>query len=223
MTEYSPSDEYNALRDELLQSKKYVFERPLLIITVALGSLNFIEKAYIVYLPPIAIGLLMFNLWVTVNRMKSMARIVAYIQLELEEKCWRPWLGWETCLRYYRKWIKKHQKNQKELIAQRLDQNLAPDAIGYYHTIFIMHVTIVFILFIGSLLSVVLKPSWYTSLFFVFTIIAVAVFTYFSWCWRPQKCLTLLEEERIRWNYIFEELASEGIKTRNDNRTIRFT
>ena len=104
--EYNPSDEFKALRDELLQGQKYVFERPLLIITVSIAILNFIEEPYVTLLPPIVIGLLTFNLWFTVNRMRSLARIAAYIQLEIEEKAYRPWLGWETCLRYYRKWTR---------------------------------------------------------------------------------------------------------------------
>jgi len=200
----TPSDEYQTLRDEILQSKKYVFERPLLIITVALASINFIEKPYIACFPPIAIGLLTFNLWFTVNRMKSIARIVAYIQLELEERRWQPWLGWETCLRYYRKWSKQDQSKQ--------DQSPVPDTIGYYYTIFIMHVCAVLILFIFSLLEILNKFSWYTFIFFVFTVIACIVFFCFAFNWSPKKCLGMLEEERFRWRCIFEELEAKGIK-----------
>ncbi|NQU39690.1 MAG: hypothetical protein HQ523_07035 [Lentisphaerae bacterium] len=66
-TEYSPAAEYNSLRSELLQGKRYVFERRLLIVTLSLAGLNLIDKAYVAYLPPMAIGLLMFNLWFTVS------------------------------------------------------------------------------------------------------------------------------------------------------------
>lgn len=33
--EFGPAEEYNSLREELLQAKKYVFERPLLIVAAA--------------------------------------------------------------------------------------------------------------------------------------------------------------------------------------------
>ncbi|MCD4655939.1 MAG: hypothetical protein K8S87_00195 [Planctomycetes bacterium] len=87
---YSPADEYSTLRCEIIQGKKYVFERPLLIFTLSIAALNFMDKSLVAYLPAMAIGFIMFNLWFTVNRSKSTARIVAYIQIELEEKAWIP-------------------------------------------------------------------------------------------------------------------------------------
>ena len=46
LEEYSPAIEFQTLRNELLQGKKYVFERPLLIITATFAILNLIDKAY---------------------------------------------------------------------------------------------------------------------------------------------------------------------------------
>jgi hypothetical protein len=185
--EYSPADEYNSLRNELLQGKKYVFERPLLIITLSFAGLNFMDKAYVAYLPPMAIGLLMFNLWFTVNRMRSIARIVAYIQIELEEKLWRPWLGWETCLRHYRMWGKEHRDDQQELVESWIDRNAVPDAIGYYPTIFIMHVAVVLLLLIGSLLALLNNPSTHAFILFALTFLTVIWFSLSALKWRPNR------------------------------------
>lgn len=210
--EYSPADEFNTLRSELLQGKKYVFERPLLIITFSLAALNFMEKNYVVYVPPIGIGLLMFNLWFTVNRMRSIARIVAYIQIDLEEKVWRPWLGWETCLRHYRRWVKLNKTNQQERVEGRLDRDAVPDAIGYYPTIYIMHVGIVALLLTGSMIAILHSIGPENLTLFAVTLLAFFLFSVSAFKWRPSKCKNLIEEDRIRWELVFEHLESHGIK-----------
>ena len=70
---YPEEKEYETLRAELLDGKKYVFERPILIITAALASVQLLEKGQAIYLTPIVIWLLSFNLWFTVNRIGSIA------------------------------------------------------------------------------------------------------------------------------------------------------
>ena len=74
----TPAQEYDTLRKELSESKKYVFERPLVIVGVGLGLLTTQTVTYGVVLAASLSGLLLFNLWFTVNRLMSVARIVAY-------------------------------------------------------------------------------------------------------------------------------------------------
>jgi len=111
---YNPDLEYETLRNELLQGKKYVFERPILIITGSFAIVQFIDKQYALYFPLVIIGLLFFNLWFTINGIDSMARIVGYIQLVLEDKDVK-WHGWETSLRNYRKWLKGNDFQNKKI------------------------------------------------------------------------------------------------------------
>ncbi len=86
-----PVQEYQTLRQELLESRKYVFERPLLILTAGAAGLNTLKSEYLPLLP-VGLGILiLFNLWFTINRLLSAARITSYIQLELEERCHGPW------------------------------------------------------------------------------------------------------------------------------------
>lgn len=77
-------EEYQTLRQELLESKRYVFERPLLIGAAGIAALGAFREIQAAVVPLVMVGLLLFNLWFTVNRLRSASRIVAYIQLQLE-------------------------------------------------------------------------------------------------------------------------------------------
>lgn len=96
-------NEYNSLRAELNENKKYIFERPLLIITAAFVFFQYMsDSPFILLFPCIIFYLLLFNLEFTSNRLNSSARIVSYIRLKIETadpKNYR----WETFLSEYRK------------------------------------------------------------------------------------------------------------------------
>jgi hypothetical protein len=95
-------EEYGILRNELLQNKQYVFERPLLIITAAgVAAVQLSDAPSVLLLPVLLIVLLLINLWFTVNRLKSIARIAAYIAVVLESAP-KAWIGWEGALRKHR-------------------------------------------------------------------------------------------------------------------------
>lgn len=217
--EHSPAAEYEALREELLIGKKYVFERPLLIVTITVAAANFADKEHIGYLPPIVIGLMAFNLWFTVNRMQSMARIVAYVQIELEEKRWEPWLGWETCLRHYRLWINRNHQTQDSLVNSRFDDDVIPDAIGYYPMIFWMHFGVVALLIGVSIHSTFLRLDATHPALFLLTIVVSCVFARAAYKWRPRRCKNLIEEKRIRWELVFEALEGKKIRTSRSARS----
>jgi hypothetical protein len=101
-----PADEYKALREELLLATKYVFERPLLILALVAAGSRVMETGYAILLLVLVAALLLFNFWFTFNRLSSAARIAAYVQIELEARAYGRWVGWETCLREYRRWLK---------------------------------------------------------------------------------------------------------------------
>jgi hypothetical protein len=94
--------EYESLRQELSEDRKYIFERPLLITTVALLCLDGISKSqFSMLFPNFIIFLLLFNLNFTSNRLKSSARIIYYIKCVIEKNNPSNY-RWETFLSEYR-------------------------------------------------------------------------------------------------------------------------
>jgi hypothetical protein len=94
--------EYESLRNELNDNRKYVFERPLLIFSVACIFFDYVSKTdYVMLFPCLIVLLLLFNLHFTANRLNSNARIIAYIRLFIEKNQPNNY-QWETFLNAYR-------------------------------------------------------------------------------------------------------------------------
>lgn len=126
-------EEYRFLRTELETNKKFVFERPLLIIGTGMAVLGTFYNAQAIVLGPIALlAVLYFNLWFTQNRLRSSARIVAYLQLVHETGC-RASPGWESALRLYRK-----QDDKTVVDDAKVDKDR--DNLMFYSPIFNFHV-----------------------------------------------------------------------------------
>ena len=205
---HSRSDEYLTLRDELLHGKNFVIERPLLIITVSVALLNFVDQPYVSFLPPLAIGLLLFNLWFTVDRTRSGARIVAYMQLQLEEEYYLPWLGWETSLREYRLQRESFEPDNTSGTRSISWKNVF-DVGGYYGSIYLMHTVIVAIAFAGMIACVCTNQDVLSfALFAIATGFFVWFVVYAAGC-HPTKLKTRIEDERIIWTTVFDNLAEK--------------
>ena len=102
--------EYESLRLELNDNKKFIFERPLVIASACmLFFYNLSGTPFVVCVPPVAIFLLAYNLSFTGNRLNSNARIIAYIMYSIEankvDSC-----KWETFLFNFRKYAKECEK-----------------------------------------------------------------------------------------------------------------
>lgn len=94
--------EYESLRQEQNENRKYVFERPLLIVTAGFVLFQYTTKSHFTLIfPVIFIFLMLFNLAFTRNRLQSSARIVAYLRLMIEEQDSSDY-KWETFLSKYR-------------------------------------------------------------------------------------------------------------------------
>lgn len=133
-------DEYRFLRGELDTNKKFVFERPLLIIGVGVAlSGALLDSGAIGIAPILFLAVLYFNLWFTDNRLRSSARIIAYLQL-VHEGAEFVSPGWELALRKYREETYK-RKSQK---ASPHSEESPPqdDPMGFYPSIFYFHVLI---------------------------------------------------------------------------------
>ncbi len=202
---YSAEKEYETLRNELLDGRKYVFERPILIITVGLAMTQFVQEQYAVCFPLVIIGLLFFNLWFTVNRMSSVSRIVAYIQLVLENKDSK-WYGWETSLIGYRKWLKA---NKEEKI--NLDDEVIYDNLGYYPTIYWMHLIITIGVFLILAIFTINYFEWENVVWSILTLIVLVVFISYAIKKRPENAKKLIEENRQIWKKVFEQWDELGV------------
>jgi hypothetical protein len=143
---FNPSSEYESLRAEFLDGRKFVFERPILLITAAIAAFNFINNPIINFIPAILIALLIFNLWFTYNRYRSLARISAYINVVLEGDFFLPWIGWETYLRYQRIWLNTLTPEELANLLEKSPyydrKNLSPGMM-FYHAIFKFHKVII--------------------------------------------------------------------------------
>src|SRR5438552_2049956 len=146
-----PAHEYNSLRQELLEAKRYVFERPLAITALAAIGLQVFDKPQHVALPMAVALLTLFNFWFTINRLQSASRIVAYIQLVLEPSATHQWIGWETSLRYYRTWLKSQERTA--YVDAKVDRTAAPDALMYYPPVYYFHGALIAVAVVAALVQ----------------------------------------------------------------------
>ena len=206
---FKPEQEYQSLREELLQAKKYVFERPLVIAALAVAGLKFLELEYLFILPLTIALLLIFNFWFTINRLLSAARIVAYIQLELEEANFSTWVGWETSLRYYRKWLKA-TPNVDDVVETGMDQEAIPDALMYYPPIYFFHIGMLILSVIGSLIIVSAQYNSINIGFALATIIIGCISVRYFYINRPGLMREQIERNRVIWSKVFDVMKTLG-------------
>jgi hypothetical protein len=195
----SPAQEYITLRDELNQSRKYVFERPLVIAGAGIALLTGEGGQYGAVLPCLLTGLLLFNYWFTVNRMMSASRIVAYIQVVLEGDT--GWRGWETSLRKYRIWIKDDSKAKKDLVESELNETAVPDALMYYSPIYQIHIALVILCLVAGFLLTVKQPNAMNAAATVVLVLLAGVFSRYCWKWKPSKMRSLIERNIVIWRH----------------------
>ncbi|TAL69962.1 MAG: hypothetical protein EPN82_04925 [Bacteroidetes bacterium] len=192
--------EYETLRTELFKVRQYIFERPIIIITGSIALIQLIEKQYSIYLPIIIIGLLLFNLWFTVNRWRSMARILAYIQIVLENED-SNWYGWETSLRYFRKWIKHKNINvNKIIINKEKDIGYA----GYFPIIYFVHIFLTICVSIVLFIYTLLNDEMLNLIVLIITLICLFIFLIYAFNVSPKKIRPNVERNRIVWIEVFE-------------------
>ena len=197
--------EYQSLREELKENKKYVFERPILTIVAIFAGAQFIDKHYLAILPVVAILLFLFNFWFTVNRLRSSTRIIAYIQTILEGDSKENWIGWETFLREQRVWLKKPLEKRKQLIKIHTQTNAIPHALFYYPPIYYFHLLAVIVAFVFSIVFVLKSATVENIVAFIASIISTIIFIVYSIKLPPRKMRGLIEEFRGMILSILEE------------------
>jgi hypothetical protein len=196
--------EYSSLRDELLRNKQYIFERPLAIVMAAgIASTQLTGQPSVVFLPLLLSILLLNNLWFTVNRLRSGARIAAYIAVTLEPVSPGPWVGWENALREYRIWTKrKTQAQRREAVESGSNRDAIPDAMMFYPPLWLLHLVTALVALGISACS--LRQGGQLSLIaLIFTFATTVVLAYF--CigpYHPRRMRSLIEENRVIWEEV---------------------
>ena len=203
-------EEYRFLRQEHEGNRKFVFERPLLIVGATLAAIvGLSEKGILGLLPIPFLFVLAFNLWFTFNRMQSTARIVAYIQLVHEGEDRLPWIGWENALRRYRIWD-ADVKNRRRLESIKTDASQY-ESMTFYGPIFFFHmvlgvlVTLVLVWESSALHRLTSGVYRWSEIFPVaMCAVTLVAFCIFFWHYRPSKLRNAIEGKRLMWREIFK-------------------
>lgn len=91
------------LRTEMELNRRYIFERPLLIVAGGItAAATLAPLAGYGILPLLFTILLGYNLWFTYNRLCSNSRIISYLQVIHTPEGAPYWIGWETALHRFR-------------------------------------------------------------------------------------------------------------------------
>ncbi len=208
-------DEYSTLREELLQAKRYLFERPLLIVALGVGGFTSLKvgkdgvagaagaTGAAGVMAFLLTSLILFNQIFTVSRFMSASRIVAYIQLALEERVAGSDLGWESSLRCYRMWINRGEKKIKRIMDAKIDKKAIPNSTFLYPLVYYFHILV----FVGTAAGLVYLVCIDSSLLNVLSLIGVALIAIFfsRYCKShpPSEICKLDERNRVLWNYVF--------------------
>lgn len=208
MTTDIKTSEYESLRQEILQNKQFIFERPLAIIAAGgIAALQLSGSTSMLALPTLVILVLSINIWFTANRIRSNARIVSYISVMIEPGSRQPWIGWENALRLHRKWTNTYNyEKRKQLMASHLAFDAMPDAMMFYPVLLALHIVPVAAAFTAFLLAMGGGHALAERIMLVATILATSWFTIL--CvgpYRPEKMTHLIELQRASWLAVFAE------------------
>jgi len=220
--------ERNYLRAEIDSNKKLVFERALLIAGAGFAATLFPENAEgseLLGFP--IIGALAFNLWFTVNRLKSNSRIIAYIQLFHESKTDHCWIGWENALRQYRIWD-SNCKDEKHAAEERFKQIKQYDNLSFYNAILAFHLSMAAAVaglmcyrawaLKSDIVSWTLKSdivSEEVGIIVFCGIYLVTVIVFFLWArleFSPDEVKDAIEKNRIRWAAVIDSYTNGELR-----------
>ena len=193
--------EYDTLRNELLEAKRHIFERPLIIAALTAAGLQFLDKPFALALPSVVALLTLFNFWFTLNRIQSANRIVAYIQLVLEPSAKLQWVGWETSLREYRRWLRTNP-DARTFIDNELDQFAVPDALMYYPAVYYFHVALMISAVLASGALLIQRPNLWRVVFILPTLLLAGRSIKDFTRWKPNRLKASIERNRVIWQNV---------------------
>lgn len=213
-------EEYKFLRQEHENNRRFVFERPLVIVGATLAAaFSLSEKGLLGMMPVPFLAVLIFNLWFTFNRLASSARIVAYLQLVLEPSAQYRWIGWESSLRLYRTTTGTVERERRieSAVTERVSK---PQTMWFYRPIFFFHmalgilVTFILISQSDSLQRLLHQQGKYTDLLAMITnVVAMLVFAGAFWSYRPSKLHGVIDQECQVWPKVLHHLELQLQRT----------
>lgn len=218
--------ERSYLRVEIETNKKLVFERALVIAGVGFIATLFpndAEGSELLGVP--VIGALAFNLWFTVNRLKSNSRIIAYVQLFHESAANHCWIGWENALRQYRIWHKNRDCDQeRETVKEKIKHIEQYDNLSFYNGILILHLSMAaaiagLMCYRAWILESMTPPPAGVPVLVLSGIYLTTVFVFFFWArleYQPEELKDAIEKERIRWAAVYESYTSGKLRSIKD-------
>lgn len=208
-------EEYRSLLEEHRKNRSYIFERPIIILGIVAATMQYFYESTIgQFVLAGLIFILMFNLWFIGHRIRSDARIVAYIQLVHEGELRTKYFGWENALRQYRKWMMHHKKTgDLELLRlKKLDSEAVPDRIVFYPAIWLLHFVLVLLTFIVTLAGGYPFKTVIASLGINAISVAAIIFMIFAiGFYNPKQLKVSIELERATWLCVFEEIQLNKI------------
>ncbi len=239
MNEEIRTEEYRYLHDEHLKNREYVFERPLLIISVVIIATHYLIQNQIFESGSdlsqsiqkltgflFLILVLYYNLAFISQRIGSDAQIVAYIQLFHEGDLAPAWIGWENSLRCYRKWKKANSKNIPSFLKIATKDDHIYTHGWFYRFIYNFHLVLIFALFIILLITAHSINNILVG-FLIITGLYVSLSkdSYSLYSMHHSKSGRLLEEERAIWCAVckkcfFSEVKIDIDSLIKDNRLI---
>jgi hypothetical protein len=207
-------EEYRSLLEEHRRDRSYIFERPLLILGIIAFAMRYFYESdtdLLVLIGLITIVIFCFNLWFTVNRLQSDARIVAYIQLVHEGGYRERWFGWENALREYRILMGNDAKSGvlNSMIADIQNGKFGPASSNFYKVIWILHISLVIFICAASLLSLLPFEALLEKIEACAILAAAILFIGYAFGpLRPARLKNRMELERKIWESVFEEYES---------------
>lgn len=224
--------EHNYLRTEIETNKKFVFERALIIVGAALAAMLLPQGLKVIPLLGIpVIGALSFNLWFTANRLKSNARIIAYIQLFHESIHPFSWIGWENALRLYRLWH-KYENCEEEVEQARAEfAGITQwDNLSFYSPILTLHiamaVAIAFLMsFIAWITAPLLTPFVELPQLFLHVANGSALLIFIVWAfffYKPNNLTYEIQKSLVIWKAVFKSYEKGQLKEELKNDEIVF-
>ncbi|MBE9484258.1 MAG: hypothetical protein IMY74_05400 [Bacteroidetes bacterium] len=212
-------EEYRSLLEEHRKNRSYIFERPILILGIlAVAMPYFYESSIGQFVLTGLIFILCFNLWFIVNRIRSDALIVAYIQLVHEGELRAEWLGWENALRRYRIWMMCHEKagDLDVLRSEKFDSEAVYDKIVFYPAIWLLHLVLILLIFVVTLMGWFPFETVLTTVGMGTILISIIIFVIYAFGpFYPARIKDSIESERAVWLCVFEEFRI-GERSKNN-------
>jgi hypothetical protein len=156
------------------------------------------------------LGLMFFNLWFTANRLRSSARIAAYLQLVHEPDPKLPWVGWETALLRYRAVTHNEEKHGAVCSTEATAGEKGPgptqtNNAAFYEPILWFHLLAGIAIAVMLILAARPIPGSMSNVTTGLSAVSTALFAVMSlWAFGAKDIRQRIAVERDTWRRVFE-------------------